>query len=310
MAKFTIDLLRGELYLFNTEISGSTGSSNVILYSNSKPTPNTIGGIPAGTIFDNKTMIEMWNMLLYPVQYPTLTMPNNTFQLMESGLHVVGEIIPTLNFISSFSRGVINPSYGTSGYRSGLPNNYHYSGSGLPANVVSSMLSNNQTISNYVVLLGVQTWDNFVSYDMGEQPKDSNGNDYDVPLPAGTTSMKTVSITGVYQYYATTSNITTLTMQPLSIMDAEYVEIDMVGESGGNKQRFELPIMWSPITGIKFYNTISNTWDWIGGSKSNSLATFTITDNIRNINGIDVSYKLWTHNGSTIGSRKLRLYTT
>lgn len=310
MATFTIDLLTGDQYLFNTGISGNTGSTGVVVFTNPNPTPNTVGGIPAGSSFNNRTMQEMWNALLYPIQYPILTPPNNTFTLTQSGLREIGEIVATLNFSSNFSRGIINPAYGTSGFRSGLPNTYNYTGSGLPVSVTSTSLSNAQTINNYVVGIGVQSWTNTVTYDAGEQPKDSTGANYSSPLAAGTTSSKTVSITGVYPYFGTTVNITTLTQQPLALMNSVYVQLNVVGESGGNKQRVELPIAWSTITGIQFFNTFSSTWEWIGGSKANSLLTFTVTDTIKVVQGNAIQYKLWTHNGSTIGARQLRFYTT
>ena len=49
---------------------GGGGSSS---YSNSNPTPNTIGGIVAGSTFSNQTMEDMWNALLYPYQAPGFT---------------------------------------------------------------------------------------------------------------------------------------------------------------------------------------------------------------------------------------------
>lgn len=280
------------------------------LYTNTTPTPSTVGGISSGTTFENVSNKDMWNMLLYPTLYPTLTNPNNSFNLTQSGLREIGEIITDLNFTSTFNRGSINPAYGTSGYRSGLPNTYHYTGEGLPSSVPSTSLSNSQTINNYLIKIGIQTWTNSVSYDSGEQPKDSIGEDYGTPLSPGTTGAKTVSITGVYPYFATTSDINVLTKQPLSSMSSSYVQVNMVAESSGIKQIIEFPSAWSTITGVEFYNTVSSSWEWIGGSKPNSLSTFTVTGNMRTINGNSVIYDVYTHNGANIGARQLRFYTT
>ena len=41
---------------------GSSGST----YTNSNPTPVTIGGIPAGSTFSGKNLQEMFDLLLYP----------------------------------------------------------------------------------------------------------------------------------------------------------------------------------------------------------------------------------------------------
>ena len=55
-----------------------TGSQYVkykgeLLYTNNSAVPSTIGGITAGTTFSNKTMKEMWDMLLYPYINPAFT---------------------------------------------------------------------------------------------------------------------------------------------------------------------------------------------------------------------------------------------
>ena len=310
MATFTIDLLTGKSYLFNTGVSGGTGGGGVVVFNNPNPTPFTVGGISAGQTFNNKSVQEMWNMLLYPTQNPTLTAPNNTFSIAPStNIRIIGDVIPTLTFTSTFSRGSINPPYGTSGFRSGLPNKYNYTGTGLPATVNSTSLTNTQTVTSITVGIGTMTWTCSVSYDGGEQPKNSVGANYSTPLAANTTSPKTVSIMGVYPYFATTVDIATLTQQPLSAMDASYVEFNVVGESGGNKQRFEFPDAWSTITGVQSYDTYLG-WYWLSGSKANSLSTFTKTTTVRTINGHSVNYNLYTHNGSTIGGRQLRIYTT
>lgn len=43
-------------------------------YTNAEATPQTLGGIPAGSTFSMKTMTEMWDALLYPYQPPAFTM--------------------------------------------------------------------------------------------------------------------------------------------------------------------------------------------------------------------------------------------
>lgn len=60
-------------YTGNNPGGGTAGGDVEILYSNSTPTPVAIGGIPAGSTFNGLTMEEMWNMLLYPYQQPSIT---------------------------------------------------------------------------------------------------------------------------------------------------------------------------------------------------------------------------------------------
>jgi len=65
-----------------TTISASTyfiGSSPLsaitsgLTYTNTTPTTATVGGIEAGSTFNDNTMSEMWDMLLYPYQDPTFS---------------------------------------------------------------------------------------------------------------------------------------------------------------------------------------------------------------------------------------------
>src|SRR5574344_2978760 len=168
-----------------------------------------VGGISAGTSFSNKTVKEMFDLLLYPELYPTLTNPSATFTSTASSYYEVGaKISPT--FTATFNRGSISPAYGTSGYRSGLPTAYTYTGAQLTT-ASSTALSNVQSISNYTILQGSQSWTCKVSYSAGDQPLSNKGNNYSTPLAAGTTSSLLVSVTGVYPWYATTSSLTTLT---------------------------------------------------------------------------------------------------
>lgn len=318
-----VDVPQGESqFSFFVELTASNYSSTLRLYdisvtpfqtfpkyTNAEPTPIAVGGIPVGTTFNNKSMIEMWDMLLYPELFGTLTPPSATFIASVSGLREVGETIPTINFTATFNRGSINPQYlSASSYRSGLPNTYLYTGTGL-SDKPSTALSDNNSISNYVVLLGNQSWTSRVAYDAGVQPKGSKGTDYDVPLPAGQTNLISSTIIGVYPIFGTTVDITTLTKQSLVQHNATYFSFNMVAESGGYKQTAEFSTSHSSITGIQFYNTISGQWEWLGGSKANSLTLFTVNNIQKNINGNLIDYKQYVHNGSTIGSRQLRFYT-
>ncbi|NPV12867.1 MAG: hypothetical protein HPY57_13935 [Ignavibacteria bacterium] len=291
--------------------TGHTHLAQQVIFNEAGTTAIAVGGIASGTNLENKSIYEIFDMMLYPELFPTLTAPSNGFSLTQAGLHEIGESL-TLNFTATFNRGSINPQYtATSPYRSGNPTNYNYNGpNGMTYSIPSTSLSDSQISYNFYVSAGTHTWTNTVSYSMGVQPKSSKGNNYNSPLPAGTTSTQSVSIIGVYPYFGTTSNITTLTKQPLTLMNSAYVEIDMVGEDGVNKQKAKFPVAWSTITGIQFFNTVSNTWEWIGGTKTNSLLTFTTSASSEIIQGITVPYILWTNNTATIGARKLRFYTT
>ena len=278
-----------------------------VLYSNSEAMPQKVGGWEAGSTFENMTQEQMWTGLLYPTLNPSLTTPSSTFSATQSGLKEIGQVL-SITFTANFNRGSINPAYGTSGYRSGLPNAYNYTGTGLTTKS-STALSDSNTVESYTVTEGAQTWTSTVSYDAGEQPLNNKGENYQSPLAAGTTASKSVTITGVYPWYATSTSITETTKQALAAMNSAYVQVTMVDETASEKQKAEFPEAWSEIKGISFYNTVSGKWEWLAGSAAGSLDSWTVTQGSKSVQGASVNYNIYTHNGSMIGSRQLRFHT-
>lgn len=291
--------------------SGTSGTSGTgPSYTNANPSVITVGGIDSGTTFNDVDYPEFVDMLLYPELFPVLTNPSSTFTSTYTGYLTIGQLLASITFNSAFNRGSIVPQYtSASQYRSGSPNQYTYTGTDL-SNQTTSSLTDSQTITNYTVVSGAQSWTGRVAYDAGVQPKGSKDSDYDSPLAAGSTSIVTNTIIGVYPYFATTVDITTKTQQTLTSMSSTYVQTNVVAESGSDKQTVDLPVAWSAITGIQFYNTVSSTWEWINGSKANSLLVFTVTSVTYLVQGSLISYNRYTHNGSTTGARYLRWYTT
>lgn len=272
-----------------------------VLYTNPAQSTVTVGGIPAGSTFDSKTMQQMWTQLLYQELFPDLTSPSSypssTFSLTQAGLQEIGATL-TLNFGATFNRGTISPAYGTSGFRSGPSNTFNYTGTGL-SNKALVALSDSNTVSSYVVTAGAQNWTGSVSYDAGEQPLSNFGNSYSSPLAAGTTGTITRTITGVLPAYATTSSITVLNKQTL-VANGTAIVVNLVAESGTDKQIVEIPNLWGTTTVLEQFNTLNNTYEAI------SLASFALANITKSINGITQDYRQYTHNGATIGARRLR----
>jgi len=95
-----------------------------------------------------------------------------------------------------------------------------------------------------------------------------------------------------------------MTKQSLQAMTTN-ITVDVVTESGGGgaKQTVDIPDAWASITGLQQFNTLSGTFDTI------SLSTFTQSAVTQTVQGLSVPYTRFTHNGSTIGARKLRFLT-
>ena len=60
--------------------SASFSGGSLPTFTNLATTPQTLGGIPAGSTFSNVPIIQMLNMLLYPYLGPEATMSTNSFQ--------------------------------------------------------------------------------------------------------------------------------------------------------------------------------------------------------------------------------------
>ena len=212
-------------------------------YNLQSPAAISIGGICVGAVLTGKTAFQLFEELLVPTLYPAFVLPSNGFSksspagtLFEIGCSQI------VCFTATFSQGSISPAYcGGPSVRSGLPSCYNYTGTGLPTCAITSSLSNNQNSGAYVILTGNQSWSSNVTYLIGAQPKDSKGFNYSSPYPAGTTTTITCSIEGVYPLFGTTSSISILTKQTLvSMLTANYVQLNLVADSSPNKQKIEI----------------------------------------------------------------------
>ena len=70
------------------QTTASQSASASVLYTNTTPTPLSVGGISAGSTFTNQTMQQMWDKLLYPYIAPgaSITCSPNQKELGDSTL--------------------------------------------------------------------------------------------------------------------------------------------------------------------------------------------------------------------------------
>lgn len=284
-----------------SSVSLSGFNDDLTPYTNTDPTAIEVGGIETGTTFSNTPIHEIFDAMFYPELFGTITNISRTFTSNQTGLREVGATISTINLSQSFNRGSINPQYETATpFRSGNPNSYQYQyqSSTIHTDNTTS-LSSSYTVVNHTVILGTQTWRGRVSYDAGPQPRGSKGTNFNSPLPAGITAYIDRTITGVYPFFATTSNLTTMTKQGLQTHGSVIITA-VVAEDGTNKQSVEIPQVWGTLSKLEQFNTLSGDYDEI------NINSFTLTSIQKNINGTDINYNKYTHNGDTIGARTLR----
>ena len=255
-----------------------------------------IGGVKVGDSWDSAPIEDVVNSIINPELFPTFINPTFSFVSTASGFREVGSITD-ITFNVNFSRGSITPQYSAeNNYRSGLPTAYNYSGPAGSEVKVSNALTDTKTITGYSIAIGNNTFSCSVDYSIGTQPKSSKGNDYNTPLPAGTLSAKSVTITGVYPVYRGIGTLSKIPLQAHGTAIVVDAPADM--DVNGNRFTIQYPNVWSGKTPIvQQENELSKAWD------NQNMAEYEITD-------IDISgipYKQVKYIGSGIGARKLKL---
>ena len=263
----------------------------------------TMGAAPEGVTFypvgalrdpsalEGKTVEEILLMMLYGVVNPTFTNPGFRVELDVPNVVVAGQLT-SISGQMLFDRGAITPAYGTSGYRSGAVTGYEVNG--VPTDS-----------ANFVIELIPVAGENEVTciayYAQGEQPLNSIGQNYDKPLPAGSI-MATARVKGVYPLYSD-GNSTVLSFSWFSDESGEGYQSVLATETLTTKQSFAVATECS-VVGIKQFETMTRTWQWIGGSAEASLTYFDTTL----VKGDSLDYILYTNNDYLTGERELRIY--
>lgn len=272
------------------KVNGDGGGGSAELEDDLE-TSVTVGGIPSGTEYEEGTKLEkIIRDLLNPVAYPTLTPPSVSLAGSGSKLLEVGATL-AVTLTATFSRGSINPAYGTSGYRSGAATGYSLnSGDTQQGNTWSETV----TGSN-------KTFQCSASYEAGEQPKDSVGEDYDSPLPAGSVNSGTVSYDFVNAMWANTSNISTVAKLSLVAKSAKQRDMNFPAQTVANPEVFDIPASWT-VTAVQVKNDLSGAWE-------DAASQFTVTDTTHDdAGGTSTAYKRYTFNmGFDTGARSVRV---
>lgn len=269
-------------------VGGGGGSAEL---TDDLTTSVTVGGIQSGTTYEEGTSLEtIFRNLLNPVAYPALTNPSVSLAGSGSKLLEAGATL-AVTLTATFSRGSINPAYGTSGYRSGAVQGYTLnSGTEQSENTWSETVSANN-----------RTFKCSARYAAGEQPKDSVGNDYNSPLPAGSVESGTVTYDFVDAMWANTANITTVAKLSLVAKSTKQRDMTFPAQTTANPEIFDIPASWT-VTAVQVKNDLSGAWE-------DASSQFTVTDTTHdNAGGVSTAYKRYTFNmGIGTGSRQIRV---
>lgn len=270
------------------EGGGGGGSSEL---SEDMTAAIAVGGITAGTTYEEGTSLEtIFRDMLEPTLYPTFTAPSATLSGSGSKLLEAGS---TLNatLTATFNRGSINPAYGTSGYRSGAATGY----------ILNGGTEQSGNTWSEVVTASNRSFSASVKYAEGDQPKDSKGNDYGSPLPAGSVNTGTVSYEFVDAMYANTSNIGTIAKLSLVSKSTKQRDMNFPAQTVVNPEVFDIPASWT-VTAVQVKNDLS-------GQYEDASSQFTVTDVTHdNAGGVSTAYKRYTFSlGIATGARSVRV---
>ena len=244
----------------------------------------SVGGITSGTTYVAGTPIEtILADMLEPTLYPTYTAPSASLTYGASANYAVGATVSAMSATLSYNAGAITLNGAKQNNRGGAATNYAIATVGADTEYSDSSASSGsfsvptltRSTKGTIVVTGT------VSYAEGPQPKDSKGNDYQTPLPAGSvSSSKTLNFIQPYYYgksaSATVSNFTGLTQSVTAkgnktfsfttnneymvfAYDSSYGNLSSILDSNG----FETISGWTKntltVSGFSYFVYVSNS---------------------------------------------------
>lgn len=253
-------------------------------------TVNALGGIPAGTTvaqLKNKTFSQLFDELIFPTVNPTFEAPTASLALKNTSTTLIiqevgttGASVPVgASFNTIYNPGAIKIAGVKKQNRGG----------DLKANESFIYINNNPTNKTFPTEIpeGIITYKYRAAYAQGPQPLDSKGNNYQIPLPAGTVDSAAVAINGVYPYFTNKDNNGAFAKLGLTIFN-NLSAVKFKAE-GPNKHTFKIPAKYT-LTKVELLNTLSGKYENYGIDK------FTKTiENIK-VQGKQVTYAVYTRN--------------
>ena len=180
-------------------LSGNYSSS----LSSTVSTVEKLGGIAASTTvaqLTGKSYNEIFDTLIFPTVNPTFTNPSASISLKSySNIQEIGAVAPTTaNFNVSFNAGAINLAGKKQNNRAGAQNieasKILY---GSSNDIIQKIIGLNKIEDlPETVVAGAMDYYYRAVYAQGPQPKDSKGNNYQTPLPAGSVDSSKVGTDG------------------------------------------------------------------------------------------------------------------
>lgn len=253
-----------------------------------------VGGLKVGDEYAaGDTLEQLLRDMLDPLKYPILTNPTASMSvtsgqtLLESGTQSANITVKV-----DFNRGKIEPKYNTSGYRAGEATSY----------TVDGVTKDDSNIFDLVITPTKTSFSGSVAYAQGEQPKDSKGKDYDVPLPASSVNTNTVSAKFVSAFWSNVADITNVAKLALFDYTAtKSKQYDFPAATVANPETFDIPASLN-VTKIEVKSDLSGLFEDCSAEFTKTTVTHP------NANNEDENYNRYTDNrGYNAGARTIRV---
>lgn len=279
--------LNGTVY-YITDGSGGGGSAEL---ENPMTATKAVGGVSVGKTWNTGTPLEqILRDILSPVLYPTLTAPSASLSVPGTTLLEYGTVI-SKTFTCSFSQGSISPAYGTNGKRSGPAGTYSLNG-GDPQS--GNTFTETVSESNKTFCVNV-------TYSEGPQPKDSAGNNYSSPLPAGNVDSNTITYDFTYAIWSNAASSTSIAKMDLIKQSAKQRIINFGACAETNPETLDIPTAWG-LTTIEVKNDLTGNYDECTDEFVSSSVVH------KDAADVDVNYTRYTCNlGYDMGPREIRI---
>lgn len=277
-----------EDFLSNGGGGGST-TSDVIAAMN-------VGAIDAGEVVPAGTTLQQFvEQLLLDTFYPTFTNPSanlteNIANTLESGTST--NVTLTMNFNRGSINGDLVGGIWSAGafqdYRAGAATSYTINGT-------NTGTSNNLLVSGYTVVDGNNTWNASVTYGVGPQPTDSDGNPFNSPLVGGTLN-SSVTISGRRRaFYGVDENST---VSPTTSAEIRALSGSLLNPANGSSFTINIPVGADQVI-FAYPATLQDVSEvtYVEGLNADVKAIFTQTTfNVEGANNYNpISYKVYSY---------------
>ena len=249
------------------------------------------------------TMSDMFDMILFPTVYPTLSEPSVSWSGVPSSRNVeVGSDISSYIITDENVAGKLAFNYGSwsLGINKNTPASNGYSSISLTKTNVPAVNEEGK----YIIAESVVSYRATVTFDSGDMSYDNKGGEYQAYV-GGNKSTSTVYIRPYYNWYASTVTAGVLTVQSVvanaGISQVTTGEVTLATHTNAAPQMIKTP---NQIKTYQQYDDASGKYVTI---PLNSDSGWVMSSATENYNGVQKTFYTYTYTGSDRSNIKIKL---